>query len=565
MSVELRPYQDETIDRIADGWRAGHRSQLAALATGLGKTITFAELTRRVCDGSIDLPELPSTDTLVLAHRDELIQQAVEKMAVVWPEAFLSTGIVKGRSNDTEAPIVAASVQTLANENRLAAMSHRTFGVIHVDEGHHATAPTYLRILDAFGARDPHRTEGPLVVLWTATPDRADGVGLRNVADHVAASFDLLWGVRAGYLVEPRGIAVDLNLDLDEVKSSRGDWQDGDLGRALMDADVSRYSVKAWREHADGRPTLAFYPTVQTATAAAEAFTADGISAAIVSGETPDAERSDIVERYKAGGLQVVTNVGVFTEGFDAPATSCVLVARPTMSRALYTQMIGRGTRKHPAKSDLLVIDLVGNSDRHELVTLATLAGASIKTMRKHGGRLLATADATKTETAAGDLHELHSREVDLWAQRIGSIELAWHEGDDGRYYLAIKQGTVTLLPKGDAWAAVALPSKGEPRVLVEGVDLSTAQGVGDDHVRNYVARQASKMRTKSATAAVAQATALVRPNATWRQRPPSEKSKALASRLGVRTYRVETQGELSDLIDRARADQRLRRAGLLP
>src|SRR5690606_22996282 len=228
--VTLRPYQADALDRVAAAEARGVRRQLLVAATGLGKTVMFSALAER-----------RGGRTLILAHRDELVAQAAAKVSEVWPDA--SVGVVKAERDEVHADVVVASVQTLARPARLERLcatyedrrlllgAAAPFGLVVIDEAHHAAAETYGRIITRLRAGDP---DGPLLLGVTATPDRGDGQGLDGVFDEVVATYDVLWGIRSGYLADLRGIAVTLDgLDLSSVKVSRGDFQAGDAGRAL--------------------------------------------------------------------------------------------------------------------------------------------------------------------------------------------------------------------------------------------------------------------------------------------------------------------------------------------
>lgn len=318
--------------------------------------------------------------TLILAHRDELVSQAEAKVREVWPEAYV--GVVKAERNEVRADVVVASVQTLARPNRLAQLMAPWSGVtllgvadpfdlVVVDEAHHTAADSYRAILThlragvgptcagcshSYAYHRPDDTPalarcascpctgmaemlpaGPLLLGVTATPDRGDGKGLDDLFTEVVFSYDLLWGIRAGYLADLRGRRVQVaNLDMTKVKTRHGDYDQGQAGRAMEAAGVQHHVVAAWQAEAADRRTLVFTPTVEVARLVAEEFRHHGVAADYVHGGTPLAERRAMLARFQAGELQVLANCAVLTEGFDAPRTDCVVVARPTKSRALY-------------------------------------------------------------------------------------------------------------------------------------------------------------------------------------------------------------------------------------
>lgn len=480
--------------------------------------------------------------TLILAHRDELVQQAAAKLVEVWPTA--EVGVVKASRDEVDAQVVVASVQTLSRPARIdrLLMSAQLFGpfnLIVVDEAHHATADTYQSILKAL---DAGKTDGPVLLGVTATPDRGDGKGLDCTFDEITWSYDLLWGIRSGYLSDVRGLSVQLaGLDMSRVKIARGDYAAGESGRAMQAADAAGVIVKAWTEHAYDRRTLVFTPTVAVAEEVAEEFQRSGIKAGWVSGETPLDDRRRILQEYSDGTLQVLANCAVLTEGYDEPRTDCVIVARPTKSRSLYAQMIGRGTRRHPDKLDCLVLDVVGASDEHSLVTVPSLFGVD-KAFRKQ------LTDGTVTATELLDKQEQHyikvgaikAEEIEMFAEvRRGNI--AWVPvhlpGQQRRYERSLgpRKETVVLVERDEGWVAGIIDVDGRKRVLQANCALELAQGIAEDFVRKWGSA------------------ALVEADAPWRKSPPSPRQLTMCRSMGIRLEPGATRGDVSEAIERQR------------
>lgn len=558
MRLTLRDYQRDALARSNAAEMRGVRRQMIVAATGLGKTIMFAALA-----------EARGGRTLILAHRDELVAQAAAKVLEVWPD--VSVGIVKAERNEVHAQVVVASVQTLARPQRLAALAPEgglfgdvePFGLVVVDEAHHAAADTYRAILSHLRAGAPAEDlpddpefdvdplpAGPLLLGVTATPDRGDGRGLDDLFDEVVATYDILWGIRSGYLSDLRGLRVTLDgLDLDDVKVTRGDYQAAAAGRALHDAGSAAAVVKAWHEHALDRPTLVFTPTVAQAEEHAATFIAAGVPAACVSAGTPLEDRRLILRAFAEGRIRVLCNCAVLTEGYDEPSVSCVVVARPTKSRALYAQMVGRGTRRHPDKADCLVLDVVGATAAHSLVTVPSLFGLDDVRARKAGDGSAGIAGlAHEQEAEAIRAGRLRAEEVELFATlRAGLAWVGTHvEGAPRRYVLSLgEHGTVVLanLTPGDddGWAAQHQAAHGN-RTLIRDVGMEIAQGVAEDFARTLPVG------------------ALVDPDASWRKRPPSEKHRNAARKWRLDPDRYATAGELSDAIT-ARAARPRRKA----
>ncbi len=363
----LRPYQAESVAAIEHEWQA-QRSTLLVLATGCGKTFTAAEVIRR---------RRPAGMVLWLAHREELLYQAKE---AIKGHTGLTVGVEKAEQRaeivglwGARVDVVVASVQTLASAKRRTRFDPSLFGTVIVDEAHHATAKTYRDILGHF--------PDAKVLGLTATPDRGDAVGLGAIFETCAYRYEIRRAIREGYLCPITQRAIECaSLDLRDVKVTAGDLNQGDLERAMrVDEVLHQISAPLVRE-AGTRPTIVFTVSVAQARALEDVlagYTSAGIR--MVDGGTPTELRARYLAEFARGDVQFMLNCGVLTEGFDAPRTACIAVARPTKSRALYTQMIGRGTRLFQGKSDCLVLDFVGNSGRHTLVTpLDVLAGRPI-------------------------------------------------------------------------------------------------------------------------------------------------------------------------------------------
>jgi len=322
--------------------------------------VTFAELAR--------MGAVHGRRVLVIAHRTELIDQAVEKLA-----AFgIAAGVEKGSQRAGSALVVVASVQTLRGR-RLQAFARDAFALIVVDEAHHAAAASYSAILEHFvSAR---------VLGVTATPDRADGKALGKLFASVAYRYEMRAAIADGWLapVKARRVVVD-GVDLADVRTRGGDLDPSQLAAVMGDVGALVGVAHPLLEMAGSRPTIVFGVDVAHARALAETLNGyrPGCARAVDGTATPEHRRETLAD-FRAGAFQFLTNCALFTEGFDEPSIGCVAIARPTKSRGLYTQMVGRGTRLSPGKDSCLVLDFTGTAGRHRLVGPADcLAGADL-------------------------------------------------------------------------------------------------------------------------------------------------------------------------------------------
>lgn len=358
MTYVLRDYQAEDVAELERRWRAGEGTRLGLVwATGLGKTSAIAATgVRTVHDGG---------RTIAIAHRRELLGQITERVAEFDPS--IAVGLVKGTVDQCRRRFIVASAQTIMNPRRLERLGR--FNKIIVDEAHHAAAPTYVETLKALGAWDGVPTLGV-----TATMTREDKKsGLGDVWEDIVADRDIRWAVQNGWLVPPRGrVVVADHLDLERVSLNRdGDYAAGEVG-AMVAQDADQIA-RAWIEHGEDRITGAFSPTVEAASALADALRSARVPVAEVYGDTDEGTRDKAYRDLHAGRIRVLSSVMVPTEGFDCPPMSCILNCRPTRSRTLFTQIVGRGLRLYPGKRDCLVLDTVGAARGMKLFGLTEL------------------------------------------------------------------------------------------------------------------------------------------------------------------------------------------------
>lgn len=348
----LRPYQQQARERIHAEWENGHTRTLLVLPTGTGKTIVFA---------SVAADQVRAGHrVLILAHRGELLEQAADKLQ-------RSTGLVSAVEKadatclNTWFRVVVGSVQTLQRTARLERFPHDYFGTIIIDEAHHAITDGYRRILDYFGSAK--------VLGVTATPDRGDMRNLGEVFDSLAFEYKLTDAIKEGYLCRIMAQTIPLKLDISSVTISGGDYAVGDLGTAL-DPYLEQIAAEM-AQRCKGRKTVVFLPLIKTSQKFRDLLNSHGFRAAEVNGQSTD--RKEVLADFDAGKYNVLCNSMLLTEGWDCPSVDCVVVLRPTKVRSLYSQMVGRGTRLSPGKSDLLLLDFLWMTDKHELCRPADL------------------------------------------------------------------------------------------------------------------------------------------------------------------------------------------------
>lgn len=479
--MKPRPYQQDVIEGALSLWRSGLRRIAAVMATGAGKTVVFS-LLARLCRAT-GLP------VLVIAHRTELIDQAIDKLEQVDPEARV--GRLQGKVKQFQAEIVVGSVQTCSTPTTLALLKTRRWGLIIVDETHHVVADTYLRVLRELGTFE---ADGPLVLGVTATLGRSDGLALGQVfEDVVTPRVGLVDLIRSTppYLVPPRGIRVRIaGLDLDRVRRVAGDFNSGHLGAAMTEAMAPQKIVEAWTEHAKGRPTIAFLPTVAFSIEQAEAFRIAGFTAVHLDGTTAAGERAEALDAYRAGSIDVLCNVGLFQEGTDLPMCSCVILGAPTSSTGRYQQQVGRGLRLHPGKVDCVILDVTGVTKRHKLASMVSLGGADAEgdvpdDLLMYEEDLDVDQDdvekedqgAETPEYADGDLtHEL----IDLF----GQSHATWLRTKGGRWFIpAGPAGFVYLQPVDGGRYDLCWAAGRERGVIQPHMEIEYAMAAGDEYV----------------------------------------------------------------------------------
>ena len=340
----LRSYQNRVLTKAKAALKK-HKNTLVVAATGAGKTIILAGHAKQT-----------GGKTLILQHRQELVQQNAAKFLKVnpdWPVSFF-TADQKSFSGQA----VFAMQQTLCrNLDHLPKFDH-----IICDEVHHIVAPTYSRIIDAVKERNPKA----LLSGFTATPERGDKKSLRKYFNNVAEKITIRELVGLGFLVPPRAYVVNVGAqqELSQIKSLSAFGDQTDVAKVLNTAVINSEVVRHWQEKAGNRKTIIFCATVQHAYDVAEAFKNSGVSAGVVTGDMADGERKAMLLRFDQGNIQVIVNVAVLTEGYDSQPVSCVVLLRQCSEKGPMIQMAGRGLRTvdpelYPGvvKKDCIILD----------------------------------------------------------------------------------------------------------------------------------------------------------------------------------------------------------------
>ncbi len=344
----LRPRQREFVTRCVGALKA-HGNTLGVAPTGSGKTICLSGAAGEFLFN-------PDAKACVLAHRDELTEQNRTKFARVNPG--ISTSVFDSRQKSWAGQATFAMVQTLARN--LAQIP--TLDLLVIDEAHHCAATTYRQVIDTTLARNP----SALIYGVTATPNRGDGKGLREVFSNVADQIRLGELIRSGHLVAPRTFVIDVGTReaLEGVKKLAEDYDMSAVATIMNTSPVNAAVVRHWKERAAGRKTIAFGATVAHAHAVCEAFLAEGVPAAVVYCDMPEHQRKKTLAAFETGIITVIVNVAVLTEGYDYTPTSCIILLRPSSYKSTLIQMIGRGLRtvepaEYPSvvKSDCFVLD----------------------------------------------------------------------------------------------------------------------------------------------------------------------------------------------------------------
>ena len=360
-----RNYQTEAIEAVLTAYDQGEHQQLLSMATGTGKTRTCSLLYEKLKS------RIPGK-MLILDHTEELIDQFVATMKSVNPSLRIDREMAQHKADPDKADVVVASVPSLGrlNTTRIIKYDMSQWNIVIVDEAQHTLAESYMRILEAFGVLGDTKK---LLLGMTATPFRADGRTLGEVYKKIVYSYSLRQAITDQWLVPIRGYRVVTQTDISGVKVSGGDLDKIVLESTINTPERNKAIVDAWLKFGDQRSTLVFAAGIEHAKALSETFTEAGVPSKAIWGS--DDDRSEKLQEFRDSKIQVLINCNLLTEGVDLPRISCIILARPTKSGVLFTQMVGRSTRLYPEKTDSIVLDVVDICGSHSLCTLPMLMG----------------------------------------------------------------------------------------------------------------------------------------------------------------------------------------------
>jgi superfamily II DNA or RNA helicase len=538
-----RPYQEAALEAILAARRAGLQRVLVTMPTGTGKTNVFCWLMERM---NLRRP------ALVLAHRDELIRQAADRIAALSPG--VNVGVEKAA--ESAAPgceVIVASVQSIGRQNstRLEWLAELGPELIICDEAHHAPADSYLRVFERFGAFDKG---GAFLVGCTATPHRIDAKSMGQVFQEEAYRYELREAMQAGWLCPIQCFRVVTDTDLSGVRTAQGDFEVGALAAVVNNTDRTKQVIEHWLQAASGRRTIAFCVDVAHAHDTAELFREAGVPAEAVDGSMPMEQRRAILDRLRSGQIQVVANCAVLTEGFDCPEVAAVVMLRPTKSSALYTQMAGRGTRPALGKRDLVLIDVVDNCTRHSLITAPVLLGLPLN-LDLQGQSLLKAAEMVDELGAGASVLDI-GRPVTF--TEIQTKLAQWDIFAQIELPEEVERNTVLAWSPVPSGFYLSCGNKREARIHRDMVGAYQLHVIDAGGQSDRVALGSNLLRAfRQADAYVQQvwpdAGGLIRSDRRWRMEPPTQKQLDLLAKKGLPPHVLEklTKGEACRAITR--------------
>jgi superfamily II DNA or RNA helicase len=548
---ELRDYQSAAADAIESEWAKGNTRTGVVLPTGSGKSTVIGERIRR--DYRAGEP------VVALAHRGELLDQMRRDLLAVDPTIPLTDiGIVRAEEDDAHCPIVFATLQTLATAHRRQALGKRTR--IYWDEVHHAGAEGFHTTFSELGGYEDARMAGFTATMYR---DQRGVIGLGDVIQSIAYEKDIKWAIRKGFLVQPRGLTVrikGLNA-LDDVRNVAGDFHQGELAEVMEAA--TDYVVDAIKLHAADRQPIIFAASVDAAHHIAEALTEADYPAVAVTGEMAYADRQPVYAAFRSGEARALVTVQVLTEGADFPMCDTVVLARPTRSRNLYSQMVGRSLRLYEGKTDALVLDLAGSARHMKLVTLTQLLpGADTTDVDELGNELEIEEEPILDGGGEADIKLVRQGPVDMVTiDLLANDDTLWLETPKGVPFINLMEnGEVVFVWPEDGYR----PGRPGPddkmvhstRWAVGQINTRSGKGGWVTASGRYVSEDGPDYTDLPAALEAAEVwivesdQQLPSRNQSWRRnQPPSDAQKRFARQLKIVDFEGMTKARLSDEI----------------
>jgi ATP-dependent helicase IRC3 len=557
LTMQLRSYQEHAIQAVENNLSKTNK-QVLVLATGLGKTVIFSHLISQRHKKS-------GKKALILAHREELLTQAKDKLLRINPDLRVSIEMADKYADDERTDVIVASVATIgrAGSKRLERFDPKQFDTVVIDEAHHASANSYKHVLAYFGvlklqegdSLDTDWNSQCLLLGVTATPNRMDNEGIDKIFDEVVYNYGILEGIRDGWLSRIRAYRVDTKTSLEDVHTRAGDFAQDELADAINNPERNNLVARTYMEQFKGKQALVFGIDVAHAEALTQAFRDQGVYVAMITGDTNKEARKYALTLFHEKNIQVVVNCMVLTEGYDNDTIDVIMMARPTKSGILYQQMVGRGTRIHPDKPHLIVCDFVDNTYRHVIKTTASLfgipgmvdfAGGDVVDSLEQIAKIRELAPNFNLDKLNFDKLDYIMEEVDLIsgldipADIKGFTEFAWHRYGENSYrigignqqYFVVEQ-TITGQWKArmERWDAVAKKLEIEE--------------LGEEEALMFIIQRTDKYIASNYEGALR----LIDMGARWRKDPPSEAQIKALRRLGVNM-------EIISNLDKGKASQ---------
>lgn len=431
--MKLRNYQKDALNAVASHYKQSLHRQLIVLPTGTGKTVIIAGMSKRF-----------RRKTLILAHREELIQQTKSKILQYWPNADI--GIYKAKRNELDHKIVIGSVQTCLQSKRLKQLKKKGFSLLIIDEAHHAPASSYKKVIKALGFMDNKKK---LLVGLTATPKRNDKKNLSTVFQKIVFSRSISEMINKSFLSPVVGRKITTDVSLTGIKSYNGDFSAKSLAQAINIPERNELIAVKYKQHALKRKGIAFCVNVKHCHELAQTFRSLGINSEAVWGEMPPEQRKAALEDFQKGKVQVLTSCGILTEGYDESSIECIVMARTTKSKSLYIQCVGRGLRTHKGKTNCLVLDFADSY--HNLQTLMSLE-TTIPEAEILGNNSKRSYFPQKTKTVIETkITEIHDEQFDL----LNNNRFIWIPLDNNEFSLSDDDGNEFVVrPQNNSFVA---------------------------------------------------------------------------------------------------------------